>query len=217
MGVVRDCRDKRLEEGGSSGHAGALEPLDEGGLRGAVYSREQVELAFSGSHLGDVRDGRSRSSSCGTSFWMACSRLPRAGSRCRGAQGSGEAKSESARDRGLERIKAAIQRQQRVTSTAPCSRERTVERACSVRSCSQPRSCAGATWLWSSGSLHSGAPRQACERRRPATLLPASLRTPSSSPSASLLHANSLYVLLIAPLTPLGKNAPDVTPAPVLL
>jgi hypothetical protein len=52
--AIRDCFDEGLEERGSGSHIGTLHQFHDGELRGAVDGDEQVELAFSGPHLGQV-------------------------------------------------------------------------------------------------------------------------------------------------------------------
>jgi hypothetical protein len=47
-------RDEGFEKGGGGDARGAVGQLDEGELAGAVDGHEQVELALSGLHLGDV-------------------------------------------------------------------------------------------------------------------------------------------------------------------
>ena len=52
--AVRNSFDERFKEGGRSPRVSLFHEFDDGELRGPVDGHEQIELAFGGSHLGQV-------------------------------------------------------------------------------------------------------------------------------------------------------------------
>src|ERR1700751_5290069 len=54
VNAIRNCSDQRFEESRSSLHVSTLDQLHESELRSAVDSHEEVELAFRGTHFGQI-------------------------------------------------------------------------------------------------------------------------------------------------------------------
>ena len=115
--AVRNGFDERIEEGGSGPHVCLFDELNHRELRGAVDGYEPGELAFSSSHLGqvDVEEAdRIRvellpARLVALDFWQAADAMA--------FKTTMKGRSGELRNRGLESVKAVVERQQRACET----------------------------------------------------------------------------------------------------